>query len=68
MPQEQTIPEEFKNHIAPDKDWREIVAWVGDLPPLPHVASQALNLIEDPDVTHRVDALAEKGKSLYGII
>ena len=51
MSQEQTIPEEFKNHIAPDKDWREIVAWVGDLPPLPHVASQALNLIEDPDVT-----------------
>jgi HD-like signal output (HDOD) protein len=44
------IPEEFRSH-ASDKDWKEIVAWVGDLPPLPHVAAQALNLIEDPDAT-----------------
>jgi HD-like signal output (HDOD) protein len=45
------IPEEFQSHISPDKDWKEIVAWVGDLPPLPHVAAQALALIEDPDAT-----------------
>jgi HD-like signal output (HDOD) protein len=45
------IPEEYKNHVAPGKDWKEIVAWVGDLPPLPHVASQALGLIEDPETT-----------------
>ncbi|HMO18154.1 MAG TPA: HDOD domain-containing protein [Oligoflexia bacterium] len=45
------IPEEYKEHISPDKDWKEIVAWVSDLPPLPHVAAQALQLIEDPDTT-----------------
>ena len=49
--QQSTIPEEFRNHVAPGKDWKEIVAWVGDLPPLPHVAAQALALIEDPDTT-----------------
>lgn len=45
------IPEEFRSHVSPEKDWKEIVAWVGDLPPLPHVAAQALTLIEDPDAT-----------------
>lgn len=45
------VPEEFRNHVSPEKDWKEIVAWVGDLPPLPHVAAQALALIEDPDAT-----------------
>ncbi|MCB0359577.1 MAG: HDOD domain-containing protein [Bdellovibrionales bacterium] len=44
-------PEEYKDHVAPGKDWTEIVAWVSDLPPLPHVASQAIALIEDPDTT-----------------
>jgi len=48
---ETVVPEEYKNHVAPGKDWREIVAWVSDLPPLPHVAAQALTLIEDPDTT-----------------
>lgn len=45
------IPEEYKNHISPEKDWKEIVAWVGDLPPLPQIAAQALTLIEDPDTS-----------------
>lgn len=44
-------PEEFRGRLAPGKDWTEIVAWVGDLPPLPHVASQAIALVEDPDTT-----------------
>ncbi len=44
------VPEENRNQ-ASETDWKEIVAWVGDLPPLPHVAAQALNLIEDPDAT-----------------
>ncbi len=48
---ETVVPEEYKNHVAAGKDWREIVAWVSDLPPLPHVAAQALTLIEDPDTT-----------------
>lgn len=43
--------DEFQSRVAPGKDWKEIVAWVGDLPPLPHVAAQALALIEDPDTT-----------------
>ncbi len=51
MSESSAIPEEFKNHVSPEKDWKEIVAWVGDLPPLPHVAAQALGLIEDPDTT-----------------
>ena len=46
-----TTPEEYRAHIAPGKSWKEIVAWVSDLPPLPHVASQAIALIEDPNIS-----------------
>lgn len=45
------LQSEFEKRISPGKDWKEIVAWVGDLPPLPHVAAQALSMIEDPDTT-----------------
>lgn len=48
---EREAPEEFKGRIAPGKSWMEIVAWVGDLAPLPHVASKAIQLVEDPDTT-----------------
>jgi HD-like signal output (HDOD) protein len=41
-------PEEFSGRLAEGKDWREIVAWVSDLPPMPHVAQKALKLVEDP--------------------
>lgn len=41
---------ELEGRLSAGKDWQEIVAWVGDLPPLPHVASQAIGLIEDPHV------------------
>jgi HD-like signal output (HDOD) protein len=51
MAEEQVLHEEFQSRVAAGKDWKEIVAWVGDLPPLPHVAAQALVLIEDPDTT-----------------
>ncbi len=51
MADEQILHEEFQSRVAAGKDWKEIVAWVGDLPPLPHVAAQALSLIEDPDTT-----------------
>ena len=44
-------PDEFKGRLAPGKNWMEIVAWVGDLPPLPQVASQAIALVEDPETT-----------------
>jgi len=44
-------PEEFSGRLAPGKDWREIVAWVGDLPPMPHVASRAISMVENPDTT-----------------
>ncbi|MFN8391067.1 MAG: HDOD domain-containing protein [Bdellovibrionota bacterium] len=51
MAEEQVLQEEFQSRVSAGKDWKEIVAWVGDLPPLPHVAAQALALIEDPDTT-----------------
>lgn len=44
-------PQEFEGRIAPNKDWREIVAWVGDLPPMPQVAAQAIALVEQPETT-----------------
>lgn len=44
-------PQEFEGRIAEGKDWREIVAWVGDLPPMPMVASRAINMVEDPGTT-----------------
>lgn len=43
-------PEEFEGRIAPDKDWRAIVALVGDIPPMPNVAQQAIGKIEDPNI------------------
>lgn len=51
MSENQSAPEEFKGRLAPGKNWTEIVAWVGDLPPLPQVASKAISLVEDPDTT-----------------
>jgi HD-like signal output (HDOD) protein len=44
-------PEEFRGRLAAGKDWREIVAWVGDLPPMPQVASRAISMVENPDTT-----------------
>lgn len=46
-----SAPQEFDGRIAKGKDWREIVAWVGDLPPMPHVASRAITMVEDPNTT-----------------
>jgi HD-like signal output (HDOD) protein len=44
----QQTPEEYKGMVAEGKDWREVVAWVSDLPPMPHVASRAMQMVEDP--------------------
>ena len=46
---DQETPKEFEGRLAQGKDWREIVAWVGDLPPMPQVASRAISMIENPD-------------------
>jgi HD-like signal output (HDOD) protein len=46
-----TPPAEFQGRLSAGKDWTEIVAFVGDLPPLPHVAAQAIAMVEDPDTT-----------------
>jgi HD-like signal output (HDOD) protein len=46
-----SAPKEFEGRLAQGKDWREIVAWVGDLPPMPTVAGRAISLIENPDCT-----------------
>lgn len=45
------IPSEFDGRLSQGKDWREIVAWVSDLPPMPQVAAKALRLVEDPACT-----------------
>ncbi|MCI5064838.1 HDOD domain-containing protein [bacterium] len=44
-------PSEFEGRLSSGKDWREIVAWVGDLPPMPQVAAQAISMVEDPETT-----------------
>lgn len=44
-------PAEFEGRLRQDRDWREIVAWIGDLAPMPQVASKALTLVENPDAT-----------------
>ena len=46
-----SAPREFEGRLSQGKDWREIVAWVGDLPPMPQVASRAISLVENPDTT-----------------
>jgi HD-like signal output (HDOD) protein len=51
MSDTQEAPKEFEGRLAGNRDWREIVAWVGDLPPMPHVASRAISMIENPDTT-----------------
>ena len=51
MTSDQSAPQEFQGRLSAGKDWREIVAWVGDLPPMPHVASRAITMVENPDTT-----------------
>ena len=51
MSTDDQTPVEYQGRIAPGKNWTEIVAWVGDLPPLPQVASRAITLVEDPETT-----------------
>ena len=48
---ESDVPKEYQGRVAANKDWREIVAWVGDLPPMPHVASRAIQMVERPQTT-----------------
>lgn len=47
----QNPPAEYQSRVAPGKDWREIVALVGDLPPMPQVASRAIGMVEDQNTT-----------------
>jgi HD-like signal output (HDOD) protein len=49
LPQKQ--PAEFEGRLKKGMDWREIVAWVGDLPPMPQVAARAISMVEDPNTT-----------------
>lgn len=53
MTEQTTAPQEFEGRLAAGKDWREIVAWVGDLPPMPNVASRAIGMVEKPSTTSR---------------
>ena len=51
MNNQDATPQEFAGRLSEGRDWREIVAWVGDLPPMPHVASRAIGMVEDPATT-----------------
>ena len=51
MSESQRAPQEYAGLIAEGKDWREIVALVGDLPPMPHVASRAIGMVENAATT-----------------
>ena len=46
---ESGVPKELVGRLSPGVDWREIVAWVSDLPPIPHVAAQVIKVVEDPN-------------------
>jgi len=59
------LPEIFKKHLSSESKCADIVKWVGDLPPFPHIASQALNLVEQPDTTaNKLSALLGKDTAL----
>lgn len=63
--QNDDLPEIFKKHLAGKGKCGDIVKWVGDLPPFPHVASQALSLVESPDTTaNKLSALLGKDTAL----
>lgn len=47
----QEVPSQYQNFISPGKDWRQIVALVDDLPPMPHVATKLLAMVERPEMT-----------------
>ncbi|MCC6221839.1 MAG: HDOD domain-containing protein [Deltaproteobacteria bacterium] len=51
MEEQTKIPEEYQGRVSSEKSWMEIVAWVGDLPPLPQVAAKAIQLVENPDTS-----------------
>jgi len=51
MNDSESRPDEFEGRFSSTRDWREIVAWVGDLPPMPHVAARAIGMVEDPSTT-----------------
>lgn len=58
-------PTEYRDKVASEQRWNQIVAWVKDIPPLPHVASQAISLVEDPDVSaNRIATLLQKDPAL----
>ena len=48
-PQDHVPPKEMAGRLADGIDWREVVAWVSDLPPISHVAAQAIKIVEDPN-------------------
>jgi HD-like signal output (HDOD) protein len=53
--------DEFKARVSGrEQEWKDIVALVGDLPPMPAVAARAVQLVEDPLITAKklTDVLA----------
>jgi len=43
--------DQYRARIAPGANWKHVVAWVGDLPPLPHAAQQAISMLDDSNMT-----------------
>ena len=41
----------YRERITGNKDWKDVVALVNDLPPMPAVAARAVQLVESPAVT-----------------
>ena len=51
MSQDNFNKDEFKTEREITVDWREILAKVDDLPPMPHVASKVITQLGDPNTT-----------------
>jgi HD-like signal output (HDOD) protein len=66
----QALQEEIQSRVAPDKDWKEIVNWAADMPPLPQVAAQAMTMIEDPKTTatHLAELLGRDTALASGVL
>jgi HD-like signal output (HDOD) protein len=43
-------PIELEGRVSEKVNWREVVAWVSDLPPMPQVAAKALSMVENPTI------------------
>lgn len=56
---------DFKTETEITVDWREILTWINDLPPMPNVASKVMNLLNDVNATaNQLSELLKKDTAL----